>query len=116
MEVWVYKSGANGTAALNVYLGLNNSTSDFRIVQGNFASADGSALAPRPLVSVGNAIRLSSTTFLTVGSISAQTGASTDSSVGMFNSATPTYLTIGVTGANPADTFRLVAYRLTVKQ
>lgn len=116
-EVWVKKVGANGTATLNVYLGLNGSNaSDYRIVQGTFAAADGSELGLRPLVSVGNAIRLSSATFLTVGSVSPQTNPGTDSAAGMFNSAQPTNLTINIGAANAADTFRLVAYRLTVKQ
>ena len=116
-EVWVKKVGANGTATLNVYLGLNNSNaSDYRIVQGTFAAADGSELALRPLVTVGNAIRMSSATFLTVGSVTPQTAPGTDSAGGMFNSATPTYLTINVGAANVGDTFRLIAYRLTVRQ
>lgn len=117
VEVWVKKTGANATAALNVYLGLNNSnTTDYRIIQGSFAITDGSELGLRPLVSVGNALRLSSTTFLSVGTVSPQTAPGTDSAGGMFNSATPTYLTLNVSGANAGDTFRLCAYRLTVKQ
>lgn len=117
VEVWVKKTGANGTATLNVYLGLNNSnTTDYRIIQGTFAAADGSELGLRPLVTVGNALRLSSSTFLSVGTVSPQTNTGTDSAGGMFNSAVPTYLTINVGAANAADTFRLCAYRVTVKQ
>ena len=115
-EAWIRRVGANGTATLQLTLGINNAPStDLVICNVTMAATDSADTAPCPLVTVVNATKLSSTSWLArYGATVAATGV--DSSAGMVNIASPMYANIRVTSANAADTFRLVAYRFTIRQ
>jgi hypothetical protein len=115
-ECWVRKVGANGTATLRMYLGYNNSAAtDFNLGSTTLAATTGVDANPGPLVTFPQALIAGTTAFLPRHSGNAS-AAGYDSGANMINTNAAMYFNIGVFLANAADTFRLVAYRLTWKQ
>jgi hypothetical protein len=115
-ECWVRRVGANGTASLRMYLGINdNASTDLNLGSTTLAATTNADANPGPLVTFPQALIAGTTAFLQRHS-STMTAAGYDAGASQINTAAVMYFNIGVFVANAADTFRLVAYRLTLKQ
>lgn len=114
-HAWCKRAGANGTAVLKLHIGLNDNVgSDLAIEQITSAAIDNLDDTLMPMVTVPLSTRLSTTwTKQLYGTTGGAVGA--DNVTGV-NTAVPMYGNISIASANVADTFKLIAYRLTVEQ
>lgn len=115
-ECWVRRVGATATASLRMYLGVNGSAaSDSNLGSNTLPATTNHDCNPGPLITVQAADRIGSSGWLARHNTSGGALAGYDAQTGI-NIAQAMYLSIGCFNANVADTFRLIAYRLTLKQ
>lgn len=114
IEAMFRRTGANATATLNVHLGTNKTSGDNTCYAFSYAATNLLDIFAAPTVDVAEAQRF------TYSGWQVQGGSGNASTFGdkttAFNTATEMGVSFSISGANAADSFALIGYRVTLCQ
>jgi len=114
IQVISQRTGANGTANLDVYLGTAGTTSDSRVIRSAYAATTLQIIQIDTAVQFGT----STTTGMSTGKQNTNS-AGTDNQFGdlstNLNTAATMYVTVATNTANTLDSFSIISYKVWIE-